>query len=253
MDGSGHGDTNVVPIALARLERMIQLRLADSVDQGLEPAITVKVLEPDLSMPDIQDDPAAYDIVVDKIVETLDQYLNGVADGEALSASALNGEIEAAFSDRDALPRPSDSFVGRLRCMQCGIVTTDPTSFCETFLRAEPDGSQFCLGSEFVFDHEDVAHDYYARAAAAGHGEPTHIVEGWSCPHCDGLNWAEIVIRESLVSSVWSVALSRQVLERAHYVTSECVEFASRITGRPTWSLVGDDVFEILFDELDTH
>lgn len=256
MDGTGRNDTNVVPLSLARLERMIQVRLAESLDRGIEPAITVKVVDSDLRSPSIPDDPAFYDLVVDRIVATLDQYLDEVADGAELSASALNHEIDAAFHGAadaaDTAPR-SDSFVGRLRCMSCGIVTADESSACETFVRPEPRGQMFCVGSTLDFDHDDVARDYYARAIQPAGEAPIHILEGWECPHCESVNWAEIVIRDSLVSSIWSVALSRALLERAHYVTSECVELAARITGRPAWSLLRDDLFDVLFDELEAH
>lgn len=253
MDGSGQDDTNVVPLALARLEKLIQVRLAESLDRGGEPAITVKVLDAELRPPSIPDDPAFYDLVVDKIVETLDHYLDDVADGAELSATALNDEIEAAFSEPGAALRASDSFVGRLRCMSCGIVTSDQSSACQTFLRDVPRGEEFRVGQRFEFDHTEIMADYYARATRPAVDSPTHIIEGWECPHCEAVNWAEIVLRDSLVSSVWSVALSRAALERAHYVTSECVELAARMTGRPAWSLLGDDVFEVLIDELEAH
>lgn len=252
MDGTGQDDTNVVPLSLARLERLIQVRLAESLDRGGEPAITVKVADPHRA-PNIPDDPEFYDLVVDRIVATLDQYLDDVADGAELSATAMNGEIEAAFVGRGENLPQSDTFVGRLRCMACGIVTADHRSACETFLRGQPEGRVFGVGSRLEFDHDSVAVDYYARAIPPAPGTAVHVLEGWECPHCEEVNWAEIVIRDSLVSSVWSVALSRGALERAHYVTSECVELAARITGRPAWSLLRDDVFEVLYDELEAH
>ena len=253
MEGPGQDDRNVVPLALARLERMIHVRLAEAHARGTEPAITVRVVDSDL--PKIADDPAFYDLVVDRIVETLDHYLDSVSDGAPLCATALNEEIDAAFSEPEpgCEARPSDSFVGRLRCMSCGIVTADESSACETFLRADARGELFTVGSAFVVSHDEVAVDYYARAVRPDPVAPVHIIEGWECPHCEGTNWAEIVIRDCLVSSIWSVALSRVALERAHYISSECVELVARITGRPAWSLLRDDVFDVLFDELEAH
>lgn len=254
MDGTGQDDRKVVPLALARLERMIQVRLADSIDRGVEPAITVKVVDAERGGPSIPDDPAFYDLVVDRIVETLDHYLDEVADGAELSAAALNDEIEAAFNDDGSgVALASDTFIGRLRCMSCGIVTADERSACETFLRGGARGEVFSVGSRLDLAHDEVAVDYYARAIRPRPNVPVHVIEGWECPHCEAVNWAEIVIRDSLVSSIWSVALSRLALERAHYVTSECVELAARLTGRPAWSLLRDDVFEVLFDELEAH
>ncbi len=256
MDGTRSDDTNVVPLALARLERLIEVRLAQSLHQGTEPAVNVRVIDSDLHAPNVAEDPAFYDRVVDRIVETLDHYLADVADGaEQLSADALNDEIEAAFLDagEPLVGRASDSFVARLRCMTCGIVTVDDAAACETFLRGGARGEVFRVGDQLAFSHDGVAADYYVRAIRAPDQAPVHIIEGWECPHCAAVNWAEIVIRDSLVSSIWSVALSRPMLERAHYLTSECVELAAQMTGRPAWSLMRDDVFEMLFDELEAH
>lgn len=255
MDGTGRGDDpNVVPIALARLEKLIQVRLAQSLELGDgEPVVTVKVFEsgPDGNMPSIQEDPQFYDAVVDKIVSTLDAYLDEVdEDDEPLSASALNEKIETAFVSTDPAPPHCDTFVGRLRCHKCGQVTQDASAGCETFLRDQPDGTVFSVGSHFAFDPVRIARDYYAYAMSPARDESVHIIEGWECPGCSAVNWAEICVRDEIVESVWSVALSRDTLERAHYVTSECVELAAQITGRPAWSLLGDDVFEILFDRL---
>jgi len=254
MDGPGSSEENVVPIALARLEKLIQVRLAESLELGHEPAVTVKVFESihDGSVPAIPDDPQFYDAVVEKIVSTLDAYLDHVDEGAPLSASALNEEIENAFAEPEleVEPRSCDHFVGHLRCHECGGITCDASAGCETFLRPNPDGTVFTVGRSFAFDPADVARDFYAHAMPPASDEPVHIVEGWECPRCSAVNWAEIVVRDDTIASIWSVMLSRDVLERAHYVTSECVELAARITGRPAWSLLGDDVFEILFDRL---
>lgn len=253
MDGTGTpADPNVVPIALARLERLIQVRLAESLHLADEPVVTVKIHE-ELgdSAPAIPDDPAFYDAVVDKIVSALDRYLDDVELERApLSASALNEEIEQVFALPNDEPHACDRFIGFLRCHQCGSVTADASAGCETFLRRHPQDEAFGVGSRFEFDPAGIARDFYIHVMPPLPGEPTHVVEGWECPDCSATNWAEIVMDDGVVRSVWSVNLSRDVLQRAHYVTSECVELASRITGRPTWSLLGDDVFEILFDRL---
>lgn len=229
MDGIGPDEHNVVALSLARLERMIQLRLAEA-DPGLEPSVVVRVcMDHDLS-PIVANNPELYEEVVDRIVESLDDVLDARAP-----------VVE---------PSPTDLFIGRLRCMSCRAVTHDASSGCESFLRGGVRGETFHVGSEFVFRHEDVAADYYIRTKRPSPGEAVHILEGWECPRCRGLNWAEVVIRDTLVSSVWSVALSPHTLERAHYVTSECVDLVARLTGRPTWALLHEEVFELLVHTL---
>ncbi len=247
MDGTGTpGGSTVVPLSLARLERMIQVRLAESLELGDDPAITVKVCDPQSQgLPSIPEDPAMYEAVVEKIVSALDRYLEPA---HSAAADAAVGEFETVFLEQ-AQPHRSDRFVGHLRCHDCGAVTTDGDSGCETFLRAESDGTRFTVGDSFTFDPTGVRQSYYVYGIPAGRHESTHIVEGWECPECEAVNWAEIVVDPTeRIRSVWSVSLSREVLERAHYVTSECIEVAARLSGRPAWTLDDGEVFEILFE-----
>ncbi len=251
MDGSGP-DNNVVPFALARLEKLIQVRLAESLELGEDPLVEVRLShEADQAdIPEISEDPRYYDAVVERIVTTLDEYLDGVEEGAPLTANALNEEVENAFFDAAAQRRACDFFVARLRCQSCGQVVDDESSACETFLRAEPDGSRFGVGSAFDIQPDTVPAEFYAHAMAPATDEPVHVVEGWECPDCQATNWAEVVIDSTEIRSIWSIALTRQVLDRAHFVTSECVDLASQLTGEPAWALLGDDVFEILYDRL---
>lgn len=252
MDGSGP-DHNVVPFALARLEKLIQVRLAETMELGEEPIVEVRMCETDDAdeeFPGISEDPRYYDAVVERIVTTLDAYLDDVEDGAPLTANALNEEVENAFFDTAAQRRTCDYFVGRLRCQSCSAVVHDEASGCETFLRGEPDGTRFGVGSSFEIDVDAVPGEFYAHAMAPASHEPVHVVEGWECPDCNAVNWAEVVIDQTEILSIWSVALTREVLERAHFVTSECVDLAAELTGKPAWALVGDDVYEILYDRL---
>lgn len=230
MDGNGPDEHNVVALPLA-LERMIQLRLAQAAP-GLESSIVVRLVDDQLS---VADDPALYEQIVDRIVESLDDVL------------------EERLLTRTLEPPPTDLFVTPLRCTTCKAVTRDASAGCESFLRGGARGETFRVGSRFEFEHEEVASDYYIRAEAPVGDEPVHVVEGWECPCCRAMNWAEIVLRDSRVSSVWAVALSPEILRRAHYVTSECVDLVARLTGRPAWALLHEEVYELLVEALAQH
>ena len=247
MDGAGRDDRNVVPLSLARLERVIEMRLADSMASGREPTLSVTVLDADT--PSVTEDPALYDGVVDRIVEAIDGYLANAEYSTPLTADALNTEIEAVFrADSDPGLPSLDRFVAWLRCMGCGIVTRDATSGCATYLhRNAGQGRLLRVGDRFDLGPSSDSLEYYVIARQPADDEGVHLLEGWECPHCESLNWAEVVLRDSLVSSVWSVALSSEVLERAHYVTSECLDLAAKLSGRSAWTIGRDELFGLLF------
>src|SRR5437016_10529139 len=49
--------------------------------------------------------------------------------------------------------------------------------------------------------------------------EEIRILQGWICPSCgSGDNWAEIVIRCSVIASVSATPLTREILERSHLI-----------------------------------
>ena len=268
----------VVPLALARLEKMIESRLCDSLSFGLDidPIVKVKVLEeadfdastsPEMQISALPADPEFYDGLVGRILETIDDLiveedelvdaeLAGMIDGRE-SAEQVIDLTERLFESElgsirveESMPR-CDWFVGRLRCHCCGHVSRSGDELhCETFLSAEPRGRQIGVGDELGLERGQVPGDFYLRARGSRDADPMHVVEGWECGQCNGVNWAEIVLEAGVVRSMWSVALTRDVVDRATYLSSECVEVASQLTGRPAWTLLTEDVLEILLERL---
>lgn len=223
----------VVPLDVIRMERMLEKRIIEDLNvDDFEGFISVKlrsVTGDELSPDDLEmgeDD-------VQEILGTI---------AEALSAS-MSSDAE--------LPQIAecDFVVARMRCHKCKHVSKEDISTqCETFFRHEPDGSWLKVGDWVGTPSLEERLDYYTTRCPDD--EVIHILEGWECPRCTHVNWAEIVVESERIKSVWSVALSKDSLERAHLVSSECVEIASQIAQTPPWQLTPEDVLDILKNNL---
>ena len=134
--------------------------------------------------------------------------------------------------------------------MHCGTVSRPDTSTqCETFLHSTPNGRHIRVGDHIGPVMTSARSDYYATSKDDDGGD-LHVLEGWECACCNGVNWAEIVIADEHVKSIWSVKLNQDALGRAHLISSESVEIAAELTGRPPWTLLDEDILTILFDRL---
>lgn len=237
MEGSQTPKTpseNVVPLALARLEKMIETRLSDDYSLGLdiEPLVRVKVLDTEPGEPvDLMEfaalpaDPAFYDEVVESVLASIGGLFDDGADPT---------DISGRQEDADC-----DFFVGRLRCHECRQVTAnDRSSQCETFVFPKPEGRSYKVGDTIELAPDELPRDYYAHLNAWDGNAPLHVVEGWQCPCCDTINWAEVVVRDGVIASVWSVDLSNEVVERANILSAECIEVVAAKTGQPMWKLL---------------
>lgn len=247
---SGKGNAEVVPLALARLEKMIESRLSDVLPDGeLDQIVRVKVLERADSENHVSGDPEFYDGLVDRIMETLGEALLEEA-GTHISEDE-NGtiRIHSSLTDITAHPGHCDYFVARLRCQHCGKVSPgDDTTHCETFLRDTPDGSWLAVGDHVGEIDVHQRPDYYQ--SNRGTEAHLHVLEGWECPCCAKVNWAEIVVRDEHIASIWSVKLNRDTLERAHLISSECVDLAARLSGKQPWELIDADIVSVLLDHV---
>lgn len=232
---------NVVPLALARLEKMIETRLSDAYSLGLdiEPLVRVKVLDREPGEPvDLMEfaalpaDPEFYDEVVESVLASI---------------GGLFDDDEPASRSEEA---DCDYFVGRLRCHKCRNVTSaDRSSQCETFIFPIPQGSTYGVGDAVELTPESLPRDYYAHLTSWNGTSALHVVEGWQCPCCHSINWAEIVVREGVVESVWSVDLTGEVVDRAHVLSAECIEVVAAKTGQPMWKLLEKGVLSAFVEK----
>lgn len=233
---------NVVPLALARLEKMIETRLSDDYSLGLdiEPLVRVKVLDREPGEPvDLMEfaalpaDPEFYDEVVESVLASLGGLFDDGTD------------VAGRHDDADC-----DYFVGRMRCHTCRNITpSDNSSQCETFIFPTPQGRAFRVGDRIELRPEDLPRDYYAHLTPWDGSKPLHVVEGWQCLRCDAINWAEVVVRDQILESVWSVDLTSEVVERANVLSAECIEVVASKTGQPMWKLLEKGVLSAFVEK----
>lgn len=248
----------VVPLALARLEKMIESRLGDAMQAGddREPLVKVRVIERNseddsepLDRKNLPMEPEFYDGLVDRIMATIGDAMSE-EDGLLEGVEYPEGVVAFPGMQHDSTPvefvTRCDYFAARLRCQHCSEVSeNDASTHCETFLRPNPDGSELRVG-DYVGAVEKTQRPDYYTSAVENHGGDFHVLEGWECPCCQQVNWAEVTVRDGYIVSIWSVELNRDTLERVHLVSSECVEVAARLTGRAPWALLGEDILALI-------
>lgn len=247
----GEYSADVVPLALARLEKMIESRLAEVLPNGdHDQVVRVRVLEHHDD--DLPADPEFYDGLVDRIMESLGEALFDEAHSRITEDEDGTIHIHAARIDGDVSAHPvnCDYFTARLRCQHCRkVAPADASTHCETFLRDQPDGSSLGVGDHVGCIDVNQRPDYY-QSRREVEGANLHILEGWECPSCQRVNWAEVVVRDQHIASIWSVNLSKDSLHRAHLISSECVELAARLSSKQPWELIDADIVAVLLDHL---
>ncbi len=249
---NGSEGAQVVPLALARLEKLIEARLADVLPehQDIEQFVRVKVLEPAQGK-HLPVDSEFYDGLVDRIMESLSEALFEEAESQGLDDDSEGFQLHSILpGDTATHPGNCDYFIGRMRCQHCKKISAHDTStHCETFLRDVPDGSALGLGDHVGPVDVHKRPDYY-QPRHEQEGSDLHVLEGWECANCSQVNWAEVVVRDEHVASVWSIQLSRETLMRAHLISSECVELASKLSGKQPWELIEADIVSVLLEYL---
>jgi hypothetical protein len=73
----------------------------------------------------------------------------------------------------------------------------------------------------------------YVVLRAPSREEDARLMETWQCPACHRQAlWAEITVRDDRIASIEARALDRAALDRAHYVSENCVDELAEITGK---------------------
>lgn len=111
-----------------------------------------------------------------------------------------------------------DSFVARLKCWNCGIVSLPELQTAtlekpalrdlEVGDRAElkPVGDKTAYLSDIVFKHPDTP----------GY---CNLMMGWTCPSCKLVNWALVSIQNDVVAAIEPLKLDSIALERVHVLS----------------------------------
>jgi hypothetical protein len=116
-----------------------------------------------------------------------------------------------------------DVFVAELRCPSChSVAPITADTGMQTHIRGDADSSS--LGVGFRFDPRDLATQSvldsgYALVRAPEPGGPIRLLDVWTCPACHTEQWAIVTIVDDTIQRIEAVALHRETLEAASFVS----------------------------------
>lgn len=134
-----------------------------------------------------------------------------------------------------------DYFAGVLMCARCNHRTDGrENTNMQTHLRSDADGSELRVG--FLFDLNDLRTSHIVGAGYVALGEPNHLsmslLNTWQCPSCDTEQWAQVDVQAGVIEAIHAVAMSREVLSRAHFIDEADAELlAAKLLAIPSWEL----------------
>ena len=129
-------------------------------------------------------------------------------------------------------------FAASLSCQHCAEATLDAqvqSPLLGRWVNDQRGVDTLRIGERFDVSDGDFE-AAYIKARAPELGEPTRLLETWSCPTCRQLNWVVVEIVAQCVDAVVTAPLSRQTLQRAHFVTDAIYEEAFQpLLGESLW------------------
>jgi hypothetical protein len=145
-----------------------------------------------------------------------------------------------------------DYFVAALRCPVCGQVSpADESTNMQTKIRDQPELAYLGVGHPLHIRPEQMQQSGYLTVRWPQPGEAVRILETWECPSCGTtFNWAEIVVADGAIASITEAVLSRETLERIHFISDDAMYVAADLAGVPFTDIVGADAVQILRDRL---
>lgn len=208
-------DSNIIPLAMFKFERMLQTQL----DQKTDGAINLTLLDTAADSLDLDDQ--LLENVVERVIDALDDHV------------------------QESIPT-FDYVRAKLRCHCCRSIADEKTTDCETYIGNDSNERELKVGSKLVIPKTDVSTDFYVKVSELEVGKPIHVVEGWWCQKCASVNWAEIVVENDTIRSIWSIKMCTELLDRIHYISSEIIEFIADRHDRPAWSLSHEEILALL-------
>lgn len=128
-----------------------------------------------------------------------------------------------------------DYFIGALRCSSCGSTSrADSSTNMQTHLRDDADARELGVGFELdplEVRPQDIAASGYLRVSPQPADGTFTLLETWECPTCGATDlWARIDVREGVITAITDVALDRQALDAAHFISDQCFLRASTLS-----------------------
>lgn len=132
-----------------------------------------------------------------------------------------------------------DSFAAELTCAACKhAATRSRPALMQTRLRTDPCGALLWVGDRIDFAPGGLVGNGYLEARPAAARAQVHLLEIWTCAGCGTTpNWAEVILRDGVVSDIVAVGLDRDTLDRVDCVTGELVFYFDDLVGEPLYLL----------------
>jgi endogenous inhibitor of DNA gyrase (YacG/DUF329 family) len=136
-----------------------------------------------------------------------------------------------------------DMLVAEMRCPICETSTPlDSSTEMQTKLRPEPDGSYIGVGDRLPTDPDAARNAGYLILREPAPDDEVVLLQTWRCPHCGTpFQWAEVVVRDGLVSAIEPVALDAAAIARAHYAVDDAKEIAATLAGLHSIAELSDE------------
>lgn len=127
-----------------------------------------------------------------------------------------------------------DWIVADLKCLACGEVSA---AFLQSSLRPEPQLEDLHVGAHLGLS-DGPSDGYYAIRPVDG--DAWQLLETWDCKACGKRQWAAVHVRADRIERIECVALTREALDHAHYLSIEAQYHAE-----PAF-LAGDELVQAL-------
>lgn len=120
-----------------------------------------------------------------------------------------------------------DYFVGPLKCPWCRATSSDASTNMQTKIRKDPVleslGVGTVLNSESISDWEDI----YIELQKPSSANLVRLLTTWPCPVCEqgSCNWAEVTVKNGIISAVSAVILNPHTINQAHYIDHDCCDY----------------------------
>lgn len=125
-----------------------------------------------------------------------------------------------------------DYFAAELSCPICG--TVNPVAM-RTEIQYDPHGAYLRVGDRIRMGVRGAAEADYLVLRLPLPNEEVHLLHLWDCSNCGSENWAEVVLDDDLIVRIEATQLDREVLDRAHFISSMIDFVYDQITGLPLY------------------
>lgn len=125
-----------------------------------------------------------------------------------------------------------DSFAAELCCPTCHVIASgDSIALMQTRIQSDPSGRLLRVGDQLSIAPGGPINNGYLAVHPVLDDRSIHLLEPWTCIHCSQeQNWAEVIIKDSIIQSISSVCMNKITLDRINYISDELVFYFDKIS-----------------------